>query len=168
MSAQTPPGAGVGPRESPGALEKDSLLPRFFAVTCNPCRGWRMLYFWSWLFIWGGYCWLWPQGVDLRSKYYRFLSEASRSLCQGPSLLSRILGLARLAVLPCSLSQGRRKPGLGDTAMLCLDMLVPPLLWASVSPSVGCEGGRGGPSWTSVVTAAPVELTLLPPVRGEG
>ena len=111
----------MGPRESPGALEKDSLLLRFFAVTFNPCRGWRMLYFWSWLFIWGGYCWLWPQGVDLRSKYYRFLSEASRSLCQGPSLLSRILGLARLAVLPCSLSQGRRKPGLGDTAMLCLD-----------------------------------------------
>ena len=52
--------------------------------------------------------------------------------------------------------------------MLRLDMLDPPLLRASVSPSVGCEGVRGGPSWTSVFTAALVELTLLPPARGEG
>lgn len=51
--------------------------------------------------------------------------------------------------------------------MLCLDMPGLPLLRASVSPSVGCEGGRGGPSWTSVFTAAPVELTLLPPARGK-
>lgn len=103
----------AGQHPALGAPEKDSLCLRFFAMTFNPCRGWRMLYFWSWLFIWGRYCWLWPQGVDLRSKYYHFLSEASRSLGQGPSLLSRILGLARLAVLPCSLSQGRRKPRLG-------------------------------------------------------
>lgn len=103
----------AGQHPALGAMEEDSLRLCFFAVTFNSCRGWRMLYFWSWLFIWGGYCWLWPQGVDLRSKYYRFLSEASRRLCQGPSFLLRILDLARLAVLPCLLSQGRRKPRLG-------------------------------------------------------
>lgn len=120
-----PPGEGMGPRESPGgadstgvagqhpalsAVEEDSLYLHLFAVTFNPCRGWRVLCFWSWLFIWGGYCWLWPQGVDLRSKYYRFLSEALRSLCQGPSLLSRILDLARLAVLPRALSGKEEAP----------------------------------------------------------